>query len=268
MNIHAVSLKGRRDENEDKHNYIINKNGKNKNFAKVNFLGVYDGHGGKFVSKFLSKFLPDKFVHKSITYPVSPEYINTTYETLNNILFTKYEKEATNCGATCLVVLHYKNIQEKINYMHVLNTGDSRAVLCKNNIAITLTKDHKPNWPEEKARIEKLNGKIYYDGDDYRIKDLSVSRAFGDKSAHPFVICTPDIMTYKLDNTDKFIVLACDGLWDVLSCQEVVNFILIECYENADKRIKKEINIAKKLGEYAIQKGSSDNITILVGFID
>jgi serine/threonine protein phosphatase PrpC len=266
MNIHAVSLMGRRNENEDKHNIIINKNGKNTDQAKVNYLGLYDGHGGKYVSKFLAKYLPDKFIAKNLSYPLSDDYILKSYNDLNTQLCSVHEKQASQCGSTCLVLLNFKG-RDKANYIHILNTGDSRAILCKNNLGIPLTKDHKPNWPEEKARIEKLNGKIYYDGDDYRIKDLSVSRAFGDISAHPYVTSVPDIFTYKLDEQDKFIVMACDGLWDVLTSQEVVNFILIECYDGAFQRIKKDVNIAKKLGEYAIKRGSTDNITILVGFL-
>ena len=73
-----------------------------------------------------------------------------------------------------------------------------------------------------------MNGKIQFDGHDWRIKDLSLSRAFGDLDASPFVTHEPEIYKYKLSSKDKFMVLACDGLWDVLSNQEVVNFVL-EC---------------------------------------
>lgn len=267
MNIHAVSLKGHRDDNEDKHIYFLNKNSKNKDLAEVNYMGIYDGHGGKFVSKFLHKYLHLYFIDKNIIYPISTKYIIEKFNEVNTKLLTKYEKQASDCGSTCLIALYYKNPTNNLNYITIANTGDSRSILCRNNIAVPLTKDHKPNWPEEKSRIEKLNGKIKYDGDDYRIKDLSVSRSFGDKSAHPFITCVPDVFNYEITNQDKFIILACDGLWDVLSNQEVVNFILIECYKD-ENRINKDTNIANKLATYAIKRGSQDNVSILVAFFN
>ena len=57
MNIHSVSLKGRRDSNEDKHKIEINSDKRNKDMLPINFFAVYDGHGGKFVSKYLSNNL-------------------------------------------------------------------------------------------------------------------------------------------------------------------------------------------------------------------
>ena len=105
-------------------------------------------------------------------------------------------------------------------------------------------------------------------GFDWRVKDLSVSRAFGDIDATPFLSHRPDLYRYKLDKNDKFFVLACDGLWDVMSNCDVVNFILLHCYDNTTNvRINKSINIAKKLAEYAIKKGSTDNITIVAFFL-
>jgi len=266
MNIHSVSLKGRRDSNEDKHNIILNEDGKNNAYLPVNFFGVYDGHGGKFVSAYLSKNLQNYFMAKcTVNYPLSKKYIYDTYNTIQNDLTTKHRKEALHCGSTCLAAVHAK-VDEKY-YITLFNTGDCRAVLCRDNIAIPLTKDHKPHWPEERFRIQQLGGNIHFDGEDHRIKDLSVSRAFGDIDAHPYVTCTPDVYKYRIDKNDKFMIMACDGLWDKLSNQEVVNFILIEGYDiSVTKRNTNASNIAKKLGEYAIQKGSTDNITIIIIF--
>jgi len=266
-NIYSVSLKGIRNQNEDKHNIIINLDGKDNTKAPINFFGVYDGHGGKFVSSFLSESLPNLFLDKRIVYPVSREYINKAFKYLQfKVLKQNYLDKSLHCGSTCLVGIHYKKVDQ--DYINVMNVGDTRCVLCRDNFAIALTKDHKPMWPEERHRIEKLNGKPYFDGDDWRIKDLSVSRAFGDFDAEPFVTNTPDIFRYKLDKNDKFIVFACDGLWDVLSNQDVVNFILNECYDkDLITRINKNLNIARKLAEFALKKGSTDNLTIIIYFL-
>lgn len=265
MDVHSVSLKGKRPQNEDKHNIILNIDGKNKDFTNINFFGVYDGHGGKFVSKFLEKNLPNFFLDKRVKYPLKKAYINTVYTYLQNTLSEKFKEYANHCGSTCLVATHFK-IDDQ-NYLNIMNSGDSRCVLCRDNLAIALTKDHKPYWPEEKRRIEKLGGKIYFDGADYRIKDLSVSRAFGDLDAQPYLTNIPDIFRYKIEKSDKFIVMACDGLWDVMSNSDVVNFLLNECYDtNLEERINININIARKLAETAIAKGSTDNVSILVIF--
>lgn len=266
MNVHSVSLKGRRDNNEDKHTIIINTDKRNSALLPINLFGVYDGHGGKFVSKFLSENLPNYFL-SSKKFPFDKQFIYETFENLQKKLKISHKIEAAECGSTCLVLVHYSLSDN--NYINVFNVGDSRSVLCRDNLAIPLTLDHKPNWPMEKRRIEKLGGNIYFDGYDFRIKDLSVSRAFGDIKAEPFLTAKPDIFKYRLEKNDKFIVMGCDGLYDFLSNQDIVNYVLNECYdENLVNRINKDINIAKKLGEHAIEKGSRDNITVIVIFFN
>lgn len=271
ISIHPASLIGRRPQNEDKHKIVVNLDGDDKESSNINFYSVFDGHGGKFVSKFLFDNLHNFFVDKKVEYPLKKNYVNKVYTSFQNVLKNKYIAHATNSGSTCLVITHFKKSDQ--HYLNVLNTGDSRAILCRNNIAIPLTKDHKPHYPEELSRITKLGGIVEFDGSDWRIKnktgDLSVSRAFGDIEAEPNITCLPDIFRYKLTNSDKFFVLACDGLWDVLSNQDVVNFILINCYNlTSNERINKNINIGKKLAEYAISKNSTDNITVIVVFLD
>jgi serine/threonine protein phosphatase PrpC len=267
MNIHSVSIKGIRNQNEDRHSIISNLDNSDHNLAPINFFGVYDGHGGKFVSGFLADSLPSLFIDKRINYPISKDYINQVFRYLQQkILKKSYYDKALHCGSTCLVGIHYKKQDQ--DYLNVINSGDTRCVLCRDNFAIPLSKDHKPMWPEERHRIQKLGGTPYFDGDDWRIKDLSVSRSFGDFDAEPYLTNMPDVFRYKLDKNDKFIVFACDGLWDVLSNQDVVNFILNECYDSdLQTRINKTNNIAKKLAEYALHKGSTDNLTIIVYFL-
>ena len=127
---------------------------------------------------------------------------------------------------------------------------------------VEITKDHKPNSPEERNRIEKLGGKISFDGVDWRVKDLSLSRAFGDVECTPYVTHLPQIYCRKLSTGDKFLILACDGLWDVLSNQDAVDFII-----DLETRNYKG-NYAKVLAEYALEKGSMDNVTVIVYYFD
>jgi serine/threonine protein phosphatase PrpC len=262
------SLKGKRNQNEDAANIIINLSGKDKSKAPINFYAIYDGHGGKFVSKFLSENLPKCFMNPNVLYPLKSGYIQKVYKYWQEILKSDdLKKKAYNTGSTCLVVVQFKYKNE--NYLNIANTGDCRAVLCnRKNEGISLTKDHKPDWPDEKERITKLGGKIRWDGYDYRIADLSVSRAFGDISGEPYITCLPDLTLTKLHEKDKFYILGCDGLWDVFSSQDAVNIVLNACYDiKTGKRINNNINIANKLAEAAIKKGSTDNVSATVVFI-
>lgn len=266
MSIHSVSLKGKRNTNEDKHTIFVNLDNNDKTKAPINLYGVYDGHGSKFVSKFLSEKLAPCLTDIRVQYPLKKSFVEKLYDYWQTILKTNFKQQADISGSTCLIVAHYKSGGD---FLNILNTGDSRCILCRNNMAFVLTKDHKPHWFEENFRIKALGGQPIFDGCDWRINDLSVSRAFGDVSAEPYVTCMPEIFRYKLSSDDKFIVLGCDGLWDVMSNQEVINFILDNCYDaQSNTRINKHINVAKRLAQFAITKGSTDNITILVIFLN
>lgn len=265
IKVYFYSLKGLRDQNEDTHKIIINGKGIDKTKCKINFFSIYDGHGGKHVSNMLEHSLSDYFTQKNTKYPLVKSYVNKVFDHIQDSLKNNY-KEALYCGSTCLVVIQYR--KQNQYYLNVLNVGDSRAVLCKESQIIPLSIDHKPNSPKERLRIEKLGGKIVNDGYDYRIKDLSVSRAVGDIIAQPYVTHRPDLFHYKLDNNDKFIVMGCDGLWDVLTNQEAVNFIISNCYDKDKKKINITFNIAQKLAEYALLRGSTDNVSVIIIIFD
>jgi serine/threonine protein phosphatase PrpC len=268
MSVHSISLKGLREQNEDQHDIILNRNGKNSSMSRVNLFAVYDGHGGKAVSKFLKENLSQHFLKTNVEYPLKSEYVNAVYDHLQKELKDpKRNGVAHHTGSTALVAIDY-NI-ENDHLLSIMNTGDSRCILCRDDLAISLTLDHKPSWPRENSRISQLGGVIAFDGFDWRIGDLSVSRAFGDIDATPYVTHRPDIYKYKLSKKDKFIVLGCDGLWDVLSNQQVVNFVLSNCYDSKlESRINREVNIADQLAKFAIKSGSTDNVSIIVYFFD
>jgi serine/threonine protein phosphatase PrpC len=264
MSIYSISKKGIRDQNEDKDTIIVNLSNQNNNIAKINIYGVYDGHGGKFVSKYISENLPKYFLNKNIVFPLSGKYIKETFARIQQKLETEHSTESDFCGSTCLMAFEY--IYDKKRYVDVVNLGDSRCLISRNNIANVITKDHKPNWPDEKKRLEQIGGQIYYDGADWRIGALSVSRAFGDLDTKPYISTKPDIFRYKITRKDQFMIMACDGLWDVIDNQEAVNFVISQCYDLEGNRINKKTNIARMLADLALQKGSTDNITAIIIF--
>lgn len=260
-----ASIKGKRPQNEDSHVIIENMSGLIPDKKRINFYAVFDGHGGKQVSQFLKMSLPMFFIDKRINYPLTKKYVKDVYDHMQKkLLATRFAKF---CGSTSLVVIQYPNGQD--NYLNIINLGDCRCILCRDNFAIPLTKDHKPGLVEERLRIESMGGIVKYDGDDWRVKDLSVSRAFGDIDATPFVTHIPEMFRYKIEKNDKFIVIGCDGLYDCLENSEIVDYVLKTCYDaTLTKRINQHINIAKRLGDYAIIKGSTDNVSVIVVFFD
>jgi serine/threonine protein phosphatase PrpC len=274
MHVHTISLLGLRPKNEDDLFYNLNLNSGNSSDKKrnANIIGIFDGHGGNLVSKYLKEHLPKYFYanpEKAFT-SKNDEYVNKVYDRMQSKLI-KDVPQSKQMGSTALILSLEKG-KSDMYYIQVVNVGDCRAVLCNEyNIAVTLTKDHKPMHWEEKIRIEALGGKITRDvGDDYRINGLAVSRAFGDLDVLPYVTHVPEIFNYKINITSKFIILGCDGVWDVLSSQDAVDFVIKEMIINSTHKENYHThtlkNIAKKLGEYAIKKGSGDNISVIIMF--
>ncbi|KAH1203796.1 putative protein phosphatase 2C 60 [Glycine max] len=117
------------------------------------------------------------------------------------------------------------------NKLFVANAGDSRCVVCRKGQAYDLSIDHKPDLEIEKERIVKAGGFIHAG----RVNgSLSLARAIGDmefkqnrflSAEKQMVTANPDINTVELCDEDEFIVLACDGIWDCLSSQQLVDFV-------------------------------------------
>mmetsp|Transcript_101419 Transcript_101419/g.326893 ORF Transcript_101419/g.326893 Transcript_101419/m.326893 type:complete len:517 (-) Transcript_101419:89-1639(-) len=118
----------------------------------------------------------------------------------------------------------------------VANIGDSRAILCRGGAAIPLSEDHKPDDPEEIERIEKAGGFVGAVGPCMRIDGwgLNLSRAFGDfhykarddlPVADQKVSVIPDIRCMDITDDDEFLLLGCDGIFELHSCQEAVDHV-------------------------------------------
>jgi serine/threonine protein phosphatase PrpC len=123
-------------------------------------------------------------------------------------------------------------------HFYLINCGDSRAILVSDNQIKIATLDHKPNNPLETERIKNAGGDVWTEGNRiiFRgIKDfLNVSRSFGDYSykcnleKQPFeqaISAEPDICIHERSNKDEFIVLACDGIWNVINNKEIQQYI-------------------------------------------
>lgn len=265
VKISQVSFQGKRSSNEDEHVVFTNLNGSNENYNNVDIIGVFDGHGGKLVSKFAKDNLANFFIKKNpklfIESKYTAKYINKVFKNFNPLLEKTHPRAASYSGSTCCMGVIAKDEKSDVkgNILWIINAGDSRAILGnKIGMAIPLSHDHKPNMPDERKRIEALEGgkeKIYYDGSDWRVVDLSLSRALGDLEAHPYVTSLPQVYRYRIHPKDKYLIFACDGVWDVMDNQEIIDLI-----KNQDKKT----NLAKLIAETALEKGSTDNVTVVV----
>lgn len=113
----------------------------------------------------------------------------------------------------------------------VANAGDSRCVLAKAGSAVEMTIDHKPDMPSERERIVHAGGSV----EDGRVMgNLNLSRSLGDLEykrnpslppAQQMITAVPEIRKHSLEADCDFMILACDGIWDVLNSQECVDFI-------------------------------------------
>ena len=253
LKIYFSSAKGRRETNEDKHNIILNINGDDPNLNKINFFGIYDGHGGSWVSTYLEKNISNYYLNKKITKPFSKEYHKEVFHLIQSLLL-KNQLGYSN-GSTCLLNIMYKH--NNSIHMNIVNLGDSRLVIVySDGISKAVTKDHKPDDPIEKDRLTKMGGEVYKDSESvFRIGDLSLSRAFGDGDNAPYISQIPDVFYKKISNQTKYIVMACDGLWDVIQSENLGNVI---------NQFKNSNNLAVELVNYAIANGSTDNVSVII----
>lgn len=139
------------------------------------------------------------------------------------------------------------------NELYVANAGDSRCIICREGKAIDMSIDHKPEDAPELERITKAGGKVSNDG---RINGgLNLSRAIGDHSykqnqdfdaKEQMITALPDVKNLTIDPVkDEFMVLACDGIWNFMSSQDVCDFILPKLTEGRERlsQICEEVNI-------------------------
>ncbi|CAG8770301.1 3_t:CDS:2, partial [Acaulospora morrowiae] len=151
-------------------------------------------------------------------------------------------------------VTHKETKDSKKKFKRVLytaNVGDARAVLSRNGKAVRLSYDHKGSDPQEAKRIVDAGGFVMNN----RVNGvLAVTRSLGDSSMKEFVIGNPYTAETVLTEKDPFLILACDGLWDVCDDQGAVDLIK----DIADPQVA-----SKTLIEHALQKFSTDNLSVM-----
>ena len=222
-----VAMQGWRIAMEDAHAVVLDLEAAN---GKLNsFFAVYDGHGGSSVAKFAGLN-----VHKRLV--TEEAYKNDNYEeALKNAFLGTDEdilaeptqtSKSSESGCTAVAALLTYD-----NKIYVANAGDSRSVLGVKGQAEPLSFDHKPENVDERARIRSAGGYLERN----RVNgNLALSRALGDfqfkknSSLGPqaqIITANPDVTCHEIMEDDEFFVLACDGIWDCLGSQDVVDFV-------------------------------------------
>lgn len=222
----------------------------------IKIFGIFDGHGSDEVSKLLKKNIVGILTNKEIKYPINKKQIENICSNIQG--YIKKKPYANSAGSTANIVLIY-NCNGQYYFTNI-NVGDSRCVIYMNDKIIQVSEDHKPTNISEYNRIVQMGGKVYRDGLEYRVGDLSVSRSFGDCS-NKYTFPVPDIKTFKI-NTNLNFIIGCDGLFDVMKNEDI-------CYEvNNYIKTNGKMNIARKLTSLALNNGSTDNISVIVGIIE
>ncbi|KAF5737023.1 putative protein phosphatase 2c [Tripterygium wilfordii] len=222
------------------------------------FCGVFDGHGtwGHHVAKRVRESVPstllcnwqetvsvtsldldfeegfDRNLHE---FDVWKQSYLKTYDAIDRDLKQHPAIDSFRSGTTALTIV------KQGEHLVVANVGDSRAVLATTSddgtlLPVQISIDFKPNLPQEAERIMQSKGRVFSLHDEpgvYRVwmpngltPGLAISRAFGDFCVKDFgLISVPAVTQINITIRDQFVILATDGVWDVISNQEAVEIV-------------------------------------------
>lgn len=235
------------------------------------FLAVFDGHAGAgaahFAAKNMVKYLEDtpewrQYLSENATnVKLLGDAMTKAFLKIDEELRTHQEltsgEDTSGCTSVTAIVTP--------RYIICANAGDSRCVMGTGNAAKPLSDDHKPHGDSEKARILEAGGFVQWNRVD---GELAVSRALGDfgyknielQPHKQKITCCPDITVHERTEEDDLLLLACDGLWDVMTTEEAVNTVR-DIYQSGEQDVLK---IAEEMLDLALDKGSKDNISAVV----
>lgn len=229
------------------------------------FYAVFDGHGGPDAAVFVKNNAMKLFFEDTTmleTYD-SDALLRKRLEDSHrkaflgaDLLLADEQSISSSCGTTALTALILGR------HLLVANAGDCRAVLCKRGVAVDMSQDHRPSYLPERKRVEELGG---YIDDGYLNGYLSVTRALGDwdlklplGSASPLT-AEPDVQVVTLTEEDEFLIIGCDGIWDVMSSQDAVSLVRRGLRRHDDPQ-----QSARELVKEALRLHTTDNLTVIV----
>ncbi|KAK6200202.1 phosphatase 2C-like domain-containing protein [Scheffersomyces amazonensis] len=225
------SISNTTDSNQINNNNNTNTNN-NDDDEHIAFFGVYDGHGGEKAAIFAGENLhqiikeTEAYGEKDYINALKHGFLNCDQSILKDFRFD----DDSGCAATSVIITP--------NTIYCGNAGDSRTIMSINGFAKALSFDHKPSNEGEKARIRNAGGFV----DMGRVNgNLALSRGIADfefkknidlPAEEQIVTALPDVLSHNINyDTDEFLILACDGIWDCLSSQRAVECVRRGIYE-------------------------------------
>jgi protein phosphatase 2C family protein 2/3 len=235
----ACGMQGWRHSMEDAHFAVGSLMG--QGWDGTSAFGVLDGHGGSAVAEYCADRLP-----RIIASQPSGNIQNALTSAFHAVdQRVKSEGSVDSFSQGCTAVVALVNPERIV----VANAGDSRAVLCRGGWPVALSQDHKPHLRSEVDRIKRAGGYVVHMDNDLGgprvMGDLNLSRSLGDHRhktddtlppKNQIITAEPDVRTFLRQPNDEFMIIACDGVWDVLSNDDVCQFIrqrLVQQFANA-----------------------------------
>lgn len=211
---------------------------------KASLFGIFDGHGGSDVVKFVKDRLPQLIKNYLLDLcPVETAFKNAFEKVDQELKF--FDSEYVGTTATLVLI--------KDNKIYCANVGDSKAYILYDNSYKQISSDHKTTVEDEKIRVESMGGIIKKN----RIMgQLILTRTLGDLYVKQYgVINTPDISVNEIGNTIKYVILASDGVWDVVDLETLVGM---------GKAGKNVGEFCEDIVKLAVNKNTKDNVSCIV----
>jgi len=267
------SLQGQRDSMEDQYLNLVNAANVDGS-SPASLFAILDGHNGVKVATLGAQKLPQVLFSHPLLSTNPPQAIVESIVEVDRQIFRK--SDSNDDGGSCLVAaLVFKGS------IFIANLGDSRAVLCDANKCIALSVDHKPEDPREKNRIERCGGYVKYRKQAWRVNGrLGPARALGDfflkenSDAPPApgreyrVSNLADICQINITDSTRFLLIACDGFWDVVSNESAIQKVneLLELHAAELKADPTETlnRVCQELAKLAIAKDTHDNVSVMI----
>lgn len=250
------------------------------NFA---IYGVFDGHGqkGHDVSNFVKDNLPKLIIRDSrFKTDEMPQMLMDVFKKMQSLIITadRMKKLSAQLSGTTATVVVHDFEKKKLTFAHV---ADSTCCLSKKDkTAKVMTRDHKPELKEERARIEKNGGRVVFDGyanhriyaKNGRYPGLNMSRCLGDLLGHADagVSCEPEVTEYSIQDDDHILFLCSDGVWEFIDAQTASDIVNKVEPSGAANAVKAAETLAKEAWDRWIKEEGGavvDDITAVLVYL-
>lgn len=232
------------------------------------YAGVFDGHGGESIAQYLRIHLGTMLweevskQQKMVGSPTKTQTSDVFRRAIAKVDHAVCQIPHWGDQGSTLAAVWFATPQQLV----VAGVGDSRVIVaCQDHHVHQLTRDHRPNCPLEEERIYSVGGRVELVYGVPRVNGrMGLSRAIGDLMDRPAISGEPDMAVYDINEAmDEFLILGTDGLFDVMSNEDCVDFVRDLMYDDDTNGEQREY-FASLLVEEALRRGSYDNVTVII----